>query len=89
MVVMAKKVKMPLADGRLVDGIEVDVDESLERWSDVKLTDGTVLRVKLTVASAIRAENEYDPLGQPLYSLNMSPNIVVMSIPDNLRKTRN
>jgi len=86
---MAKKVKMPLADGRLVDGIEVDVDESLERWSDVKLTDGTVLRVKLTVASAIRAENEYDPLGQPLYSLNMSPNIVVMSIPDNLRKTRN
>jgi hypothetical protein len=73
----------------MVDGIEVDVEESLEKWSEIKLTDGTVLRVKMTVAGAIRAENEYDQLGQPVYSLNMSPNIVIMSIPDNLKKARN
>jgi len=83
---MPGTVKMPLPDGRYVDGVEVAVEETHERWSDVTLADGTVLRVKLAVLSAIRAVDAYDPQGNPMYSLNMTPVIGVHSVPANLKQ---
>lgn len=88
-VVAVAKAKLMLPDGRLVDGVEVGVDETTERWSDIKLADGALLRVKMTVVSALRAEDEYDQTGQPIYSLNMAPVIAVNSVPDKLKKKRN
>jgi hypothetical protein len=81
--------KMTLPDGKVVDGVEVAVEESTERWSEIKLDDGTIARVKMTVISAVRAENQFDPMGFPIYSLNMAPTIAIVSVPENLKKTRN
>jgi hypothetical protein len=81
--------KMVLPDGRTVEAVEVSVDETTERWSDVKLSDGTVVRVKMTVIGAMRAENEFDQLGNPMYSINMAPVMAIASVPDKLKKTRN
>jgi hypothetical protein len=83
-----KKVKMALPSGQIVDGVEVPVEETVERWSDIKLQDGTSLRIKMTVVSAVRADNDYDPLGQPFYSINMTPVIAVAEIPEHLKKQR-
>jgi hypothetical protein len=83
------KVKIPLPDGRVVDGVEVGIDESTERWSEVKLSDGSVVRIKITIVSAARAENEYDQHGMPIYNFNMAPVMAVTSVPDNLKKPRN
>lgn len=80
---------MVLPDGRTVDGVEVNVDEATERWSEVKLSDGTVVRVKMTVIAAMRAENEFDNLGNPIYNINMAPVMAIASVPDKLKKTRN
>lgn len=46
------KIKISLPDGSSVDATEVGVEETTERWSEVRLSDGTKLRVKMTVVSA-------------------------------------
>jgi hypothetical protein len=83
---MAGKVKMTLPTGKVVDGTEVQVRESNEKWSDVTLEDGTIVRVKMTVLSASRADDEYDPAGAPFYALNMTPVVAVVSVPDKYKK---
>jgi hypothetical protein len=87
MVERAAKVTLP--DGRVVDGVEVAVDETTERWTEVKLQDGTMIRVKMTVISAARATKDYDPQGNPIYSVNMAPVVAVASVPDKLRRKVN
>jgi hypothetical protein len=79
------KVQIP-PNNEMVDGVEVAVDEALEKWSEVKLVDGSVIRVKLTVASAIRVEGRWDQDGNPLYIVRGAQTMVVSSTPDNLRK---
>ncbi len=81
------KVKVPYND-RVVDGSEVPIDESNERWTDLTLRDGTKLRVKVTVISAVRLDGEYDAAGHPTYLLNMTPVMVLMDVPDHLKKKR-
>jgi hypothetical protein len=80
---------MAFPDGKVVDAVEVDVEETTERWTDVKLTDGTTLRVKMTVIGAMRAVDTYDASGQPMYNVNMAPVIAVTDVPERLKKKVN
>lgn len=72
--------------GKLVDGIEMDVDEAVERWSEFTFPDGTVMRVKFNLAAVTRVEGEYDNEGNPVYVTKMSPVMVLAKVPDNLKK---
>lgn len=83
---MPGTVKMTLPDGRVLDGVEVAVDSSTERWSDVTLADGTTFRVKLSVLSAARAKDAYDLQGNPIYNLNMTPVMAITDVPANLKR---
>jgi hypothetical protein len=78
--------KATLPGGKVVDAVEVPVEESLERWSELKLEDGSILRVKMTVLSVSRVIGEWDPQGNPFYMVNMSPIIAVVEAPEHLRK---
>jgi hypothetical protein len=84
--VLGKKLKIELPALGLVDAVEVFVSESTERWSDVKLDDGSVVRLTPVVLGAMRVEGKYDPEGNPLYSLKVNQIMVVTSAPDHLRK---
>ncbi len=77
---------MTLPSGEIVRGLEVPVEESNERWSEIKLEDGTVIRVKLNVISAVRVPGQFDQAGIPMYVMNMTPTIAILSVPENLRK---
>jgi hypothetical protein len=84
-----RKVKIPFgAPGEMADGQEVDVDESSEKWSEYRLSDGTVLRGKMTIIGATRIEGQFDPQGNPMYAMNMTPTVVILSSPDNLKQRR-
>lgn len=83
--VAERKIKVDYV-GRQMDATVVSIVESVDRWSDVKLDDGTLLRVKLSVLSASRVDGEYDPSGNPAYVLTMTPTMVVAEAPDKLRK---
>lgn len=73
-------------DGRIVDGFEVPVVESTERWTEVKLEDGSVVRVKPSVISAIRVIGEYDADGNPMYALKAGNAMVIGYAPDHLKR---
>lgn len=54
-------------NGKPAEGIEVPISQSNERWNEYKLEDGTMLRLKFTVASIIRVIGENDTEGNPVY----------------------
>ena len=80
------KVHFPLPNSPLKDGVEVQVKESTERWTEVELEDGTVVRLKASLLGAVRIEGEWDPEGNPAYALKVSPNVIIASTPDDLRR---
>lgn len=84
-----RRAKIPLPQGGFVEGMEVDVEESTDRWSDVKLEDGTILRVKPVVLSAIRVDNAFDPAGNPQYAIKSNAVVSIVSTPDNLHRKIN
>ena len=69
----------------MADGYEVNVEESTEKWSEYTLSDGTVLRGKMTLIGAVRIEGQFDPQGNPMYAMNMSPTLVIVSTPEKLK----
>ena len=70
-------------------GIEVRIAESNERWSELTLEDGTVIRVKQNVASVILIPDEYDSEGRPVYVVNSVPAVVIVSVAEELRRKVN
>ncbi|WP_369723072.1 hypothetical protein AB8Z38_03025 [Bradyrhizobium sp. LLZ17] len=81
-----KKIKIEFVPGQIVEGHEVSVDESTEKWSEYMLSDGTVLRGKITIIGAVRVEGHWDPQGNPMYQMNMAPTVVISSSPDRLKQ---
>ncbi len=80
------KVPFPTPISPPMDGSEVGVSESTERWSEVTLEDGTILRVKPSVLSAVRVDGQYDPDGNPAYLIKAQQVVMVVSSPEHLRK---
>lgn len=85
-----QKVKVPFvgAPNGVAEGTEVQILETTERWSEVKLQDGVVLRIKPTVLNAVRLNGLYDQEGNPLYALRSSILTATVSAPDILRKPK-
>lgn len=80
------KVPYPTPTSPLKDGVEVPVKESTERFTEVTLDDGSVLRLKPAVLSATRVIGEYDQDGNPAYLVKSGLQMVVTSAPEHLRK---
>jgi len=85
--VASRKIQVPYL-GKMVWGTEVGVDETIDRASEVQLADGTRLRLKQSVISAIRLDDEFDPEGNPLYVLNAAPVMTLVHAPENLKRKR-
>jgi hypothetical protein len=81
-----RRVKVPLPNGQVGEGYDVPVAASQEQWSEVTLEDGTILRVKAVVSSAIRIDSQWDPEGNPLYAVKSGQAIVIVSVPPELKR---
>jgi hypothetical protein len=81
-----RKVKMTVPGLGSVEGTEVGLIESVERWTELRLDDGSVLRVKPVVMSVARIDGRYDPQGNPMYLIQASQTMTVASAPDHLRQ---
>jgi len=78
------KVQVPGIPG-IVDAVEVAVDEAIERWTDVKLADGSTLRIKTVLLGVLRIEGHYDADGNPMYQVKANQ-IMTVDAPDQLKK---
>lgn len=70
---MARIVKLKIGDQE-VDAIEQDFEIGREEWSEYKLLDGGVIRVKTSVQKIFRI---VDAQGQPLISPEGDPQVLV------------
>lgn len=68
----------------MVDGEEVEFEPLTERWNEYRLSDGTLLKMKLVVTRIIRID-KYNEQGEPIYLVN-SNNVLTASVPPQLMK---
>jgi hypothetical protein len=82
-----RKTKVQIAPGApFVDGVEVAVDSSSEKWSEYKLEDGTKIRIKPVIIEVIRVTDQYDPEGNPLYVTKSQPIVNILEVQDRLKR---
>ncbi len=67
--------------GNTVNGTPVEIEESIERFSEVKLSDGWVLRIKHTPIEVLRLTS-VDEMGKPTYMVKGNT-VIVVTKPSN------
>lgn len=72
--------------GQPVDSEEVEFEPLAERWNEYRLSDGSLLKMKLVVTRVIRLDL-YNEQGEPIYLVN-SNNVISASVPPQLMKNR-
>ncbi len=81
------KKSVPDQAGKMVTGDLVEVEESTERFSDIKLADGTQIRIKTVVVEVIRADDQWDKEGNPIYVVR-SAHVMTVNVEDESLKQR-
>jgi len=74
--------------GNLVEGTVVEIAESIERFSEVKLADGTILKTKMSAIEATRIDDQWDKDGNPIYLLQSSNIVAIAESPELLKRSR-
>ncbi len=85
---MVERSTKAMHNDQMVDGVDVPVLDSSEKWSEFTLEDGVVVRAKNSLLSAIRLVGVYDENGSPVYQLSFAGAIGFASVPDNLKKPK-
>lgn len=80
------KKTVPDQSGNMVTGDLVEVEESTERFSDIKLADGTRIRIKPVVVEVVRADGQWDIEGNPIYVVRSTNVMTVNNVADTLKK---
>lgn len=55
-------------------------------WSEIRLSDGTVLKAKLEVNGVRRVPGQWDANGDPQYQVNMSTRMAFVTVPEKFLK---
>lgn len=74
--------------GKQASGVSVDVEESTERFSDIRLSDGTRIRIKPVITEAVRVDDQWDVEGNPIYVVKSANVMTVSEVSDDLKKKR-
>ena len=82
-----QKTKVTLSPGVVKTGTLVGIEESTERWSDIKLADGSLIRIRQVVVQVVRVDDEYDSQGNPLYVVQSAPIMAIASVPPDLTRS--
>jgi hypothetical protein len=83
-----RRIKAPMqVGGKPVDAFEVPILESTERWTELTLEDGAVIRLKPMIVGVIRVEGQWDQEGNPIYAIKGGPNLMsIVSVPERLKR---
>lgn len=82
-----KLIKLTGPSGEEVEGNLVGIEQSVERFCEVALNDGTVLRIKPSVTQVVRLKEHWDNEGNPIYAVASQNVLVVDSVDEKLKKS--
>lgn len=80
---MAKIIKIPLPDGKVIEGEEIGFKPIEEPWCSYQLDDGHQIRMKLVVTQIVRT-GQKDVHGNPVY-IARSSNVMAVSPPERYK----
>ena len=84
--VTERRVNVPGPDGNSVEGVVVGIIESRERFSEIRLEDGTTLRMKPNIQRVVRLTDMWDEEGNPVYWVSHNAIISIHEAPSDLRR---
>ena len=79
-----RRVNVPGPDGNNVEGVVVGIIESREKFSEIRLEDGTTLRMKPNIQRVVRLTDMWDDEGNPLYWVSHNAIISIHEAPSDL-----
>jgi len=68
----------------ITEGEELDFKEEQENWNSYKLSDGTILKVRL-VLTGVKRLKKYRPDNMPIYIIQSQNVVRAVDVPQNLR----
>jgi len=86
---MEEKIEITWSDGSICSATLVEIEQSVEHWSKLTLSDGTELRVKPIITEVARVKDKYDAENNPIYSLKHQIVATVFSTSNNFKKNSN
>ena len=82
----AHKINLIGPDGTPREGEDIPILESLEKTSEVRLADGTILYVKAAPISVVRVSGIWDAFNNPTYMVQSNTVVGVKQCPPELKK---
>ena len=72
--------------GTLAAGTDVEIVEAIERFTELRLKDGTILRMRTNVVEVIRVDDQWNENGDPVYVVKSSNTVRVVEASQELKK---
>ena len=67
-------------------GTDVEIDEAIERSNELRLKDGTILRMRTNVVEVIRVDDQWNENGDPVYVVKSSNTVTVVEASQEFKK---
>ena len=83
---MAETRMMVDPSGTPVEATVIDIVESTERFSEIRLVDGTVLKTKLIAVEVVRFNDRWDQEGNPVYQVKSQNLVTTSKVPEQLKR---
>jgi len=75
---------MRITQKDLMEAEDLDFEELKEDWNEYKLSDGTILKVKL-ILRGVKRLKRWNPDGSPIYVISSQNIVRAVNVPDNLK----
>ncbi len=72
--------------GTQVTGTDVEIAESRERFNELTLEDGTILRMRTNVIEVTRVDDQWNDNGDPVYVVKSSTTVTVVEASQEFKK---
>ena len=82
---MAETRMMADPSGTPVEGEVVEILESVERFSEIKLADGAILKMKMVAIEVVRLKDRWNSDGDPVYHVKSHNILATTTVPEELR----
>ncbi|MEM1530745.1 MAG: hypothetical protein QXH19_03035 [Candidatus Bathyarchaeia archaeon] len=75
---------VPISPDELAEAEDIDFVEEKEDWNVYRLSDGSILKVKL-VLTGVKRLKKWNPDGTPIYVINSQNIVRVVNVPKELK----
>ena len=72
--------------GSPVEAEVIEIVQSVERFNDIHLADGTILKMKVVAIEVVRLKDQWNAEGDPIYQIKSQNIVAATNVPEGLRK---